>query len=269
MPDRQFRTGEISLRYRDEGDGPAVVFLHGWTLDLELWDPQAAALRDSMRVLRFDRRGFGLSGGTPDARADAGDLVALLEHLQVAGAAVVGMSQGARAALAAALRVPHRVTALVLDGPPDCFSAGDAEADADLSMEPFRALVRDGGMDAFRRAWRAHPLMRMCTGDPAAQAALDRMLARYPGRDLAGAAPAPAAAADAGSLARLTMPALVIGGQHDTPARIRAADALARALPRAERCRIAGAGHLANLDNPVAYNDNLRAFLQRPSRVAA
>lgn len=269
MPDRQFRIGEISLRYRDQGEGPAVVFLHGWTLDLELWDPQAAALRDSMRVLRFDRRGFGLSGGTPDARADVGDLVALLDHLQIGRAAVVGMSQGARAALAAALCVPHRVTALVLDGPPDCQSAGDAEADADLSMEPFRALVRAEGMGAFRRAWRAHPLMRLCTADPAVQAALDRMLARYPGRDLMGPAPAAAAGFDAASLARLTMPVLIVGGQHDTPARIRAADALARALPSAERCRIAGAGHLANLDNAAAYNDNLCAFLQRQSRVAA
>lgn len=269
MPDRTFRTGDLSLRYRDEGVGPAVVLLHGWTLDLELWDPQAAALRDSMRVLRFDRRGFGCSGGTPDARADAGDLVALLDHLQVRSAAVVGMSQGVRAALAAALDFPRRVTALVLDGPPDGDRAGDAEADADLSMESFRALARDEGMDAFRRAWRAHPLMRLCNGDAAAQAVLDRMLARYPGRDLTGPAPAPAAAVDAAALARLALPVLVVGGQHDTPARIRAADALVRALPSAERCRIAGAGHLANLDNPAVYNDHLRAFLMGRSRVAA
>ena len=269
MSDRQFHTGEISLRYRDEGEGPAVVLLHGWTLDLDLWGAQAAALRDSMRVLRFDRRGFGLSGGTPDARADVGDLVALLDHLQVGRAAVVGMSQGARAALAAALCIPHRVTALVLDGPPDCFSAGDAEADTDLSMEPFRTLARAEGMDAFRRVWRAHPLMRLHTDDPAAYAALDRMLARYPGRDLTGPAPAAAAAVDAASLTRLSLPVLIVGGQYDTPARIRAADALARALPGAERRRIPGAGHLANLDNPTDYNDNLRAFLQRQSRVAA
>jgi pimeloyl-ACP methyl ester carboxylesterase len=269
MPDRQFRSGEISLRYRDEGAGPAVVFLHGWTLDLELWDAQAAALGDSMRVLRLDRRGFGLSGGTPDARADAGDVVALLDHLQVPRAAVVGMSQGARAALATAQGVPHRVTALVLDGPPDCFSAGDGEADADLSMQPFRELVRTGGLDAFRRAWRVHPLMRLHGGDPAAQAALDGMLARYPGRDLTGPAPAAAAAVDAASLARLALPVLILGGQHDTPARIRAADALARALPGAGYRRIPGAGHLANLDNPAAYNDELRAFFRRQSRVAA
>lgn len=269
MPDRTFRSSGVSLRYRDEGAGPTVVFVHGWTLDLELWEPQAAALRDSMRVLRFDRRGFGLSGGTPDARADAGDLVALLDHLQLARAAVVGMSQGARAALATALGFPHRVTALVLDGPPDGDRAGGAEADADLSMESFRALVRDQGMEAFRRAWRAHPLMRLCAGDAAAQAVLDRMLARYPGRDLTGPAPAPAAAVDAAALACLAMPVLVVGGQHDTPARIRAADALARALPAAERCRIAGAAHLANLDNPAAYNDQLRAFLLGRSRVAA
>jgi pimeloyl-ACP methyl ester carboxylesterase len=201
MPDRQFRSGEVSLRYRDEGAGPAVVFLHGWTLDLELWDAQAAALGDSMRVLRLDRRGFGLSGGTPDARADAGDVVALLDHLQVPRAAVVGMSQGARAALATAQGVPLRVTALVLDGPPDWFSAGDGEADADLSMQPFRELVRTGGLDAFRRAWRVHPLMRLHGGDPPRKRLSTRMLARYPGRDLTGPAPR-AAAVDAASLAR-------------------------------------------------------------------
>ena len=268
MPDRQFRIGNVALRYRDEGDGPAIVFIHGWTLDLDLWEQQVIRLRKTMRVLRHDRRGFGLSTGTPDPEADAGDLVALLDHLQVDRAVVVGMSQGVRAALAVALRFPRRVTALVLDGPPDFLGAGNPESDGELSLARYRALVREFNMDAFRRAWRAHPLMRLETDDPAPRALLDRMLARYPGADLA-AEPASAAVVDVKALAQLTLPVLIVNGSADTSERIAAGDRLMQLLPRAVRGWVPGAGHLANLDNPVGYHEVLIAFLRRQSRAAA
>jgi len=51
------------LRFRDEGRGPAVLLVHGWTLDLEMWDPLVSALRDAFRLIRLDRRGHGLSRG--------------------------------------------------------------------------------------------------------------------------------------------------------------------------------------------------------------
>jgi len=267
--DRYLHRGDVLLRYRDEGEGPAIAFIHGWTLDLELWDPQAARMSGSMRVLRHDRRGFGKSTGRPDPAADAGDLVALLDHALVDLAVIVGMSQGARAALAVALQYPERVAGLVLDGPPDCLSAGETESDDELALAPFRALVRKSGMDAFRRAWREHPLMRLHTGDPASCSLLDRMLARYPGADLAGPEPSITDPVDAAALARLTVPVLIVNGSRDAPARIAAGDRLMQVLPRAERAWVPGAGHLANLDEPVVYDEVLRGFLRRQSRVAA
>jgi pimeloyl-ACP methyl ester carboxylesterase len=48
-----------SLRYRDEGQGQPVIFIHGWTLDLDMWEPQVAALSGAFRIIRHDRRGFG------------------------------------------------------------------------------------------------------------------------------------------------------------------------------------------------------------------
>ncbi|MFZ2508492.1 MAG: alpha/beta hydrolase [Steroidobacteraceae bacterium] len=267
--DRYLRQGDVLLRYRDAGEGPAIVFIHGWTLDLELWEPQAARMSGSMRVLRHDRRGFGKSTGRPDPGADAGDLLALLDHVVVDLAVIVGMSQGARAALAVALQFPERVAGLVLDGPPDFLEAGEPESDDDLALAPFLALVRESGMDAFRRAWREHPLMRLHGGDPASRSLLDRMLARYPGADLAGPEPAVADPVDTAALARLTMPVLIVNGSHDAPARLAAGDRLMQVLPHAERAWIPGAGHLANLDEPVAYAEVLRGFLRRRSRAAA
>lgn len=267
--DDYFLSGGVRLRFRDEGRGMPVVFIHGWTVDLEVWDPQSAALAHSMRVIRFDRRGFGRSDGTPDLAADCDDLRALLDRLGIARAALVGASQGARVVLAFATREPERIMSIVLDGPPDEIGNSAVAGDEDFSVDEFRRLVRDGGVDAFRRAWRNNALMRLHSADPGARALLESMLARYPARDLLepGSKPSPPVAA--ATLAQLAAPALIVNGRLDTKTRLRAGERLARVLPHAERVLIPDAGHLPNLDNPVAYNEAVGNFLQRQSRAAA
>jgi pimeloyl-ACP methyl ester carboxylesterase len=262
-------SGAAPLRCRDEGAGQPVVFIHGWTLDLEAFGPQAASLAGAFRVLRYDRRGFGLSPGEPGRAADAEDLARIVGALEPERPVLVGHSQGARVALAFALSRPGRVAGLVLDGPPD--ETGDTEAagDEDFSIAEYRGLVAARGVDAFRRAWRAHPLMRLYGGDPEAAGAVARMLGRYPARDLAGPAAPPSPPAGAAALARLRVPVLVVNGEFDTPGRRRAGEAIARALPCAERAVIPRAGHLPSLDNANAYNEALSAFLRRRPRAAA
>jgi 3-oxoadipate enol-lactonase len=267
--DDHFRSGEASLRFRDDGAGPPVVFIHGWTLDLEAWNPQAAALAGSFRVVRHDRRGFGHSEGVPGRVADQEDLVRLLDHLQLVRATLVGHSQGARVALAFAIAHAERVAGLVLDGPPDEAGNPDTPGDGDFSIAEYRRLVRDEGVDAFRSAWRVHPLMQLQSNDMATRELVDRMLARYPARDLLGPVAVPATPVGASVLARLRLPALVMNGALDTPIRLSAGEALARALPRAERVVVPCAGHLPNLDNTSAYNEAIQAFLRRQSRAAA
>jgi 3-oxoadipate enol-lactonase len=266
--DQHFLSGDARLRYRDEGEGLPVVFIHGWTLDLDAWEPQAA-LAPSLRVIRYDRRGFGLSGGAPGRAADLEDLARLLGHLGLEAATLVGLSQGARVALAFALRHPSRVSALVLDGPPDETGDGAGGADEDFSIAEFRRMVAEQGVEAFRRAWRDHPLMRLHTGDAATRGLAERILARYPARDLSAAPDAAPPPAGATALARFARPVLIVNGELDTRARRRAGEALARALPAAERIVLPGAGHLPNLDTPGAYNDALRAVLRRQSLAAA
>lgn len=266
-PDDYLESGGARLRFRDEGEGEAVVFIHGWTLDLEMWDGQAAEFSHSMRVIRFDRRGHGLSGGHPGYEPDQRDLEALLDHLRIPRAAVVGMSQGARTALTFALRLPQRLSSLVLDGPP-AFAAG-TERDPELPIIRFRELARTGGLEAFRAAWRDHPLMRLYTGDRAATELVARSLARYPGLDLLDAAAPAAPVMDERAIGRLQLPVQVITGERDSQARQAAADWLCRVLPQAERALVSNAGHLPNLDNPGVYAEVLRQFLRRQSRVAA
>ncbi len=267
--DDYLRLGETRLRYRDQGAGRPIVFIHGWTLDLEAWDPQAESLARAFRVLRYDRRGYGLSGGEPGRDADAVDLDGFLARLQLARPVLVGQSQGARVALAFAIACPERLAGLVLDGPPDEIGDPATARDEDFSIAQYRTLVRERGAGAFRDAWRAHPLMRLYGADPVAAALVARMLARYPARDLAGPAAAPAPPAGAAALARLALPVLVVNGEFDTTLRRRAGAALAQALPDAEHVVVPGAGHLPNLDDASTYNAAMRAFLDRRTLAAA
>ena len=246
----------IRLRFRDEGRGPAVLLVHGWTLDLEMWDPQVSALRDSFRLIRLDRRGYGLSGGTPAPARDSEDLAALCKHLGLRRVALLGMSQGVRAVLGLAGAAPDQVEALILDGPPPLAAASDPE----VPLERYAALVRTQGIEAFREEWAHHALMQLRTRNPEARALLAAMIARYPGGDLRHAA-SRAQTVPRVRLESLAAPTLVLSGAYDVASRKRAARELTARLSHAELAEIPGAGHLPNLDRPDAYSRLCREFL--------
>src|SRR5216683_3000374 len=84
------------LAYQVAGDGPAVVLIHGFGLDMRMWDPQVGPLAARFRVVRYDCRGFGASGPFDPAVSytHAADLIALLDHLDIGDAFVAGLSFG-------------------------------------------------------------------------------------------------------------------------------------------------------------------------------
>ena len=107
----------IEINYADSGgEGPAVVFSHGYQMDHTMFDRQVTALAPQYRVITWDQRGHG---GTRAAGAFtfwdlAADVLALLDRLGVERAVLAGMSQGGFLSLRAALTAPDRVRALVL-----------------------------------------------------------------------------------------------------------------------------------------------------------
>ncbi len=103
--------------YEDSGgDGPAVIFSHGFLMDHSMFDAQVEALKDSYRCVAWDERGFGMTDCTgPFSYWDsAADLVALMDLLGIDRAVLVGMSQGGFLSLRAALANPDRVRGLVI-----------------------------------------------------------------------------------------------------------------------------------------------------------
>lgn len=248
-----------SLVVETIGAGPPLILLHGWTLDRRMWMPQVTALARHYRLIAYDRRGFGQSSASPDLTREPDDLHAVATACGATRFALVGMSQGARVALGFAVRRPAQIAALVLQGSPFPAPQGETTNDNALPITEMRRLARAGQLDALRALWDAHPLMRL--HHPAATPLRAAMLTDYTARDLTGPQTRLTIAPEA--LRRIAMPALIITGEAEPPARQSAAALLTQRLPAATRHTIAGAGHLANLDDPTAYNAALLEFLGR------
>ena len=104
------------LHVEATGTGPAVVLLHGGSADSRMWQGQLAALAGHYRVIRYDLRGLGQSPPPAAPYRMSDDLTAVLDHLGVDSAALVGFSTGGAIALEFAARYPARAAALVLIG---------------------------------------------------------------------------------------------------------------------------------------------------------
>lgn len=261
--DSYLETRGARLRYRDEGHGAAVLLVHGWTLDLDMWNAVAAALARDFRIVRLDRRGFGLSSGEPSIAEDVADLLALCRHLGIDSAALLGMSQGARVVLQFAAAHPRMVSCIILDGPPELGSQPALSRAPDLPYQHYCELAQGPGLSAFREEWRQHPLAQLRTPDPETHALLARMIARYPGKDLINTGGRVGVAAPAQRPESVDRPVLVINGELDLESRHRFGKQLMSQFAHAECAAIPGGGHLCSLDNPSAYHSVLSQFLSR------
>lgn len=251
--------GQVPMWTHGRGSG-VILFLHGWTLDHRVWQPQfdERALAQRFRLAAIDRRGFGASSAPPNLDLELTDLVAVLGHLDVERVILVGQSQAGRAALRFAHHHASRIAGLVLVGSPvGGFEPGPAPGE-DVPLAHYRALAAAGHIDEMKRLWAAHPMMRGGSGNN--HAPIAAMLGDYTGRDLV--APPPEPGPDIRDLGAIAVPALVVTGRHDTAWRRRVGDAIAGALPHGTRAEIPDGGHLCNADAPAAFNRLLSRFAQ-------
>jgi 3-oxoadipate enol-lactonase len=111
--------GDARLYYETVGTGPAVVLVHGGMGDLHYWDEQVDALSQTYRVIRYDSRSFGRSSLPVEGQShsDAEEVAAVLDHLGIQRAHVVGFSRGSRTAIDFALLSPDRTESIALVGP--------------------------------------------------------------------------------------------------------------------------------------------------------
>jgi pimeloyl-ACP methyl ester carboxylesterase len=122
-PLKSIRVNGITLHYVDQGNGPAVVFVHGAMEDYRAWSAQFAPLAKHFRVIAYSRRynypnHNTMRSDSHSALIDAEDLAALIRKLKLGPVRVVGHSYGAYTSMFLTLKHPELVRSLVLSEPP-------------------------------------------------------------------------------------------------------------------------------------------------------
>jgi pimeloyl-[acyl-carrier protein] methyl ester esterase len=244
------------------------VLLHGWSLNLRVWDGLVRLLAPHFRVITIDLPGHGRSDWDPRASTPAAQAWRVHETLApiTERYALLGWSLGGQLALDLAAALPSGVERLALVATTPRFLKSSSwrcgtprpllarlvtrlHSEGERAVIDFQRLLASGSAPGtavrvrakLRRALRAHGAAR-----PEALAA---GLARLRDGDLRG------------SLPLIRVPALVVAGQRDRIIRPAAVRALAHALPDAHYLEVAGAAHAPFLSHPVQFARALRGFL--------
>ncbi|MCS6866927.1 MAG: alpha/beta fold hydrolase [Gemmataceae bacterium] len=248
-----------TLAYDDLGTGCPLVLLHAFPLDRTMWQPQHP-LSDRCRLLAVDLPGFGDSPTAPftiDGVADA--IATWMAELRITPAVVGGLSMGGYVALALARRHPDKLRGLILA---DTRAGADDPATQNQRNQSIALVTQKGTAALFAGLLPKILSDRTCAEKPQLVEHLKAMAARQPAAAVAAALAALRDRPDATpGLAAIAVPTLVLVGEHDaiTPPLIAAN--LAAQIRTSRLVHIPGAGHLANVENPDAFNAALRSFL--------
>ena len=249
MPVESLNGTEIG--YDVAGDGPCVLFTHGYQASRRMWAPQIEAISDICRPITWDLRGHGDSG-IPDDPAQyshelmLADMVALLDKVGAEDAVLVGHSLGGYASLLFYVAHPKRVKALVLFGSGPGYRDADARAKWNDMADRFASSITERGLEILKKA------------TPEVSSANHRSA-----QALAHAARGMLAQSDStvmDAIGSIDVPTLVIVGADDKPF-IGSSEYMAKKIPGARLAVIPDAGHAANMEQPEAFNAALRTFI--------
>ena len=258
--------GDVDLYYESVGDGPPLLLIAGLASDSLSWQPVVADLAAHYRVITVDNRGAGRT--TPQTaattiRAMADDCVALIEHLGLPSAHVLGHSMGGFVAQDCAIRYPDKVNALVLAAT----SSVNSKRNNDMFSDWASALADA----ADRKAWFRNLFYwifstRFFNDAAVVDAAIQYALA-YPYPQSATAfrnqIGAIAAFDSTKALASIRVQTLVLGSGEDLLFPLDECRKFARSLPNAEFAAIENAGHSIHMENPQAFVKHVIDFLPR------
>jgi 3-oxoadipate enol-lactonase len=253
----------VNLAVEVRGEGPAILFVHGYPLDRTMWRDQMEAL-EGFRRIAPDLRGMGQSDA-PDLGYGIGiyaaDLTALLDALGIEDVVLCGHSMGGYIAFEFLRNSRSRVRGLVLV---------DTRAEADTpegrrSRDAAASTARERGSAAV--AETTLPKMLAAATMSRRPDVVERVRNLMSGTPVAGMVGALAAMRDRPSSEALLptladLPTLVIVGEGDVITPPEHARALAQAIPGARLAIIPGAGHLPPVEQPEATTRSLREFLE-------
>lgn len=246
----------------------SVIFVHGFPFSHAMWHQQLPVVAETFRTIAYDLRGLGEStpgDGVLTIEGHVDDLIALMDRLRIDKATVVGLSMGGYITLRALERNPERFTAAVLL---DTRSEADTN-EARLNRAKAIAEVMRHGSAAFaeefsQKLFAPESFRRL----PAETALIRQIIGNTHPRLIAGTLLALAARTDTtASLSAITIPTLIMVGEHDRITPPEASRAMHERITGSEMALIPHAAHMSPMENPGAVNARLMEFLNAQNKV--
>lgn len=246
------------IYYEECGAGAeAVVLIHDGIADSLVWDGVWPAFCKQLHTIRYDRRGYGRSPATAVIYTETDDLFALLRHLQIKRATLVGSSHGGGLAIDFTLDHPNLVEELVLVG-----AVVDGYGYSDQFL--LRGLKNNepGEKDVARLIanW-ANDKYLLATDHPEAKKKLQSILTANPQDLTHDDMPRPTRPAVA-RLSEIRVPTLILVGDQDIPDVHAHAGVIENGIPNSRRVVVEDTGHLMYLEKPDEFSHIVLAFLQ-------
>jgi 3-oxoadipate enol-lactonase len=251
----------IDINYQIDGpDGaPWIVFSNSLATSTAMWDEQAAALKNSFRVLRYDQRGHGgtdVPAGRYPFDTLLADAIALLDALSIEKTHFAGLSMGGATALGLVERHPERFDRIIV-----CDSPCQSTPQSSQQWEERIAVAQKQGIAVLVEPTVARwfPAETVAKNPPH----LDKVRAMIRATPVAGFIGCAAALADhdyATAVGTIKRPVLFMVGEKDgaAPAAMRK---LNEKLPGSRYVELPGAGHISNMDRPAEFTKAIRDFI--------
>jgi proline iminopeptidase len=260
----------VRLYYEEVGSGTPIIFCHEFAADFASWEPQLRYFARRHRCIAYSARGYLPSDVPPSVEAYShetfrDDVIAVLDHLQIDAAHVVGLSMGANSTLQVGLHHPGRARSLTLAGVgsgserwyTDAFRAhsrGVADQFEKLGSQDYAKVY---GMSATR--------IPFLVKDPRGFQEFVDALARHDAKGSAHTqrgfqAGRPSVYDFEAEIRRIALPTLIVVGDEDDPC-IEPSLFLKQHVPASGLAMFPKTGHVVNLEEPALFNETLERFI--------
>jgi proline iminopeptidase len=262
----------VKLYYEEAGSGSPVLFSHEYAADYRNWEPQMRYFARRHRCITYSARGYSPSDVPKDWKDYSykhwvEDLVAVLDHLKIDKAHVVGLSMGAYTAAVLGFTYPNRALSLTIAG------AGTGSERA--LVEEFRKNSKQVAEDFLKKgtpevvkAYGANPArIPFLVKDPRGFEAFNKMFAEH---DALGSsntvrgfqAERPSIYDFEAELRKVTVPSLIVCGDEDEPC-LEPSFFLKQWMPTSGLVVLPKTGHVVNQEEPALFNEAVADFIAR------
>jgi proline iminopeptidase len=260
------------LYYEEAGSGAPILFVHEFAADYKSWEPQMRFFSRSHRCITYSARGYAPSDVPKNLDAYGyehfrDDVIAMLDHLKIEKAHIVGLSMGGYSALCVGLKYPGRALSLTLAGTGSGSERGFTEEFRRNSVTLADQYEREGA-HAVAHGYGAGPgRVPFLVKDPRGYQEFQDALAAHDAQGSAntmrrfqGGRP-PVHEFEAG-IRKVMVPTLIIVGDEDDPC-VEPSIYLKQMLPASGLAVFPKSGHTVNLEEPALFNQTLSDFLAR------